>query len=66
MPGSFSWGDMYGGTGPGSETVPGDVSPPVSQAASGKVASGDKTPAWSWLTLVVVLFAVRILWEMGG
>lgn len=66
MPGTFSWGDVYGGTGPGRDDRPGDVNPPVSQAASGKVQTSGNTPAWSWVTLVALLVGVRVLWEMGS
>lgn len=66
MPGTFSWGDVYGGTGPGKDNKPGDVAPPVSQAASGKTGSTGSTPAWSWATMVGLLVAIRVLWEVGG
>jgi hypothetical protein len=66
MPGSFAWGDVYGGTGPGRDAAPGDVSPPVSQAASGKASGTTNSPAWSWVTLVALLVGIRVLWEVGG
>lgn len=65
MPGSVSKADIYGGRPPG--TSRGDVLPPASQAASGKmVEQAPKAPVGFWLGFVALLVAMRLAWEFGG
>lgn len=53
---------LYGNTGPGQKS-----SDSQTVAASGSLpAGGDKTPAYFWVAFVLVLVAIRVLWELAG
>lgn len=56
---SFSWGDVYPGI-MGAATSPGE-----STQASGPSGNmqGGTGPAYSWLTLILVLVLIRVLYE---
>lgn len=57
----IGFGDVYGNSGIGENTPP-----TPTQAASGNIPQGnDKSPAFSWVALIAVLVAIRVLSEFA-
>lgn len=61
---SFSKSDLYG-TGPAGMN-PNAVAPVVNQASGAPGAAVKNLPAMIWVGFVVMLVALRILWEKAG
>lgn len=53
---------IYGNTGPGEKST----DAPTVVASGATPTSGDKTPAYFWVAFIVVLVAIRVLWELAG
>jgi len=56
----ISLSDLYGTATPSSESAP----PPVVNEASGESATAQ--PAFSWLGFLLLLIALRVIWEWKG
>lgn len=61
---SFTKSDLYG-TGPAGMN-PGALAPVVNQASGAPGASVRNLPAMIWVGFVVMLVAMRVLWEKAG
>lgn len=64
--GTMSEADIYGSRGPGGAGGYQTAVAPITESASGPMASAGVGPAWSWVGFVLLLVAARVLIELGG